>query len=235
MAVKLIEVAEIGTVRLHRKRGIKNINLRIDTDGIVRVSQPWMVPQSMVLAFVRSKAKWIKNNQVKITHEWSSGQKVTPELKLLLLKSGSSRPSKKILENKLTISIPAEYASETAKAYIQKSIIAEQKSFTEKEYLPNLANIAKENGFSYSSARVKALKSRWGSCDHQKNIILNAYLACLPYDIAEYILVHELAHTKHLNHSQKFWQTIEQILPNFKEARKELREYQPAPRPYSVS
>ncbi len=235
MAIQHIEVAEVGTIRLQRKRGIKNINLRVDPEGVVRVSQPWMVPRSMVLSFIHSKADWIRTHQAKTIHKWHEGQMLTPELTLHLRSSNSSRPSRSITDNTLIISLPSDYPEAQAKSYLQKCIVNEQKSFTEKEYLPLLDNLAKENGFTFKTSRVKALKSRWGSCDHEKNIILNAYLASLPYDIAEYVLVHELSHTKELNHSPKFWRTVEDVLPNYKQNRKELREHIPAPRPYSVS
>jgi len=67
-------------------------------------------------------------------------------------------------------------------------------------------------------------KTRWGSCSVKDSIVFNYYLAKLPEDIIEYIVVHELAHIKHKNHQKEFWKLVEKYIPDYKEKRKRLRE-----------
>jgi len=73
---------------------------------------------------------------------------------------------------------------------------------------PMLAELAREHGFSFVSMRVRFQKSRWGSCSSKGCISLNACLVFLPEPLARYILLHELCHTKQMNHSAAFWQLV---------------------------
>ncbi len=96
------------------------------------------------------------------------------------------------------------------------------------QLLPNrLASLAGTHGFEYGSISVKQLKGRWGSCDHQKNITLNLFLMQLPWELIDYVLLHELTHTNILRHGPDFWRAMEAVLPAVKNARKTLRAYQP--------
>jgi len=69
-------------------------------------------------------------------------------------------------------------------------------------------------------------KTRWGSCSAKNNLTFNYYLAKLPYELIEYVVVHELAHIKHKNHSREFWAEVEKYLPDVKKRRKLLRNYE---------
>jgi predicted metal-dependent hydrolase len=67
-------------------------------------------------------------------------------------------------------------------------------------------------------------KTRWGSCSYKNSIVFNYYLAKLPEDVIEYVVVHELAHIKHKNHQKNFWALVGEFLPDFKNRLKKLRE-----------
>jgi len=79
----------------------------------------------------------------------------------------------------------------------------------------------------YSGVRFANQKGRWGSCSTAGVISLNVALMKLPEALIDYVLVHELAHTKHMNHSADFWDLVEQYYPEYRLARKELRDYSP--------
>jgi predicted metal-dependent hydrolase len=94
-----------------------------------------------------------------------------------------------------------------------------------------LSRVSQETGLAYTGVTIKQQKTRWGSCSYRKTISLNARLLFLPPDAVHYILVHELCHTKHLNHSARFWHLVESYLPNFRETDKMLKkadQYLPA-------
>lgn len=73
--------------------------------------------------------------------------------------------------------------------------------------------------------RIKHNITNWGSCSSKNNINLNFTLLFMPQELLDYVIIHELAHTKVRNHSQKFWQIVEQILSDYKQRKKEIKRY----------
>ncbi|GFI51448.1 M48 family metallopeptidase [Lachnospiraceae bacterium 62-26] len=79
-------------------------------------------------------------------------------------------------------------------------------------------------GISYGRITIREQKTRWGSCSGKGNLNFNWKLTLMPMEILDYVVVHELAHRREMNHSQKFWKIVEQVLPDYQERRKRLRE-----------
>ncbi len=79
-------------------------------------------------------------------------------------------------------------------------------------------------GLKYNKLNFKTLKSRWGSCSSNNTICLNNLLYYLPDYLKEYVMLHELIHTKIKNHSREFWDALEEICKDSKFKRKELRD-----------
>ncbi|MBQ7645799.1 MAG: M48 family metallopeptidase [Clostridia bacterium] len=78
-------------------------------------------------------------------------------------------------------------------------------------YFASLMNV------EYSRITVRNQKTRWGSCSSQKNLNFNCLLMLVPEEIRDYVIVHELAHLKEMNHSKKFWSEVEKVLPDYRE------------------
>jgi predicted metal-dependent hydrolase len=90
---------------------------------------------------------------------------------------------------------------------------------------------SRRTGLTYSSVTVRLQRTRWGSCSAKGGISLNARLLFLPPEIARYVLAHELAHTVHLNHSEKYWRFLESVHPGasaLDRALRTARRYVPA-------
>lgn len=85
------------------------------------------------------------------------------------------------------------------------------------------AHFAKLYGVSYGTISIRAQKSRWGSCSRKGNLNFNYRIAALPGRLADYIIVHELCHRAHMNHSKKFWNEVARAVPDHTIVRKELR------------
>ena len=92
---------------------------------------------------------------------------------------------------------------------------------------PRLKTLAAENGFTYNNCTVRNVHSRWGSCNTKKNISLSIYLALLPDELIDYVLLHELCHTVEMNHSERFWALMDKVTApaKAKELRKRLKTY----------
>jgi predicted metal-dependent hydrolase len=85
--------------------------------------------------------------------------------------------------------------------------------------------LAEEYGFHYNTVSIRNQKTRWGSCSTRNNINLNIKLAVLPDKLIDYVILHELMHTRIKNHSKAFWQTLDVLVGNAKILAKELRDY----------
>jgi predicted metal-dependent hydrolase len=93
-----------------------------------------------------------------------------------------------------------------------------------------LARVAAEDGFRYSRAQIRRQRTRWGSCSASGTISLNVCLLFLRPQVVRYLLVHELCHTRHMNHSKRFWASVASFEPDYRALDGELlRGWQSVP------
>ena len=93
-----------------------------------------------------------------------------------------------------------------------------------KEMLPQiLEELSEQYGYQYQKVTIRLQKSRWGSCSRVGNISLNAKLLFLPRHLLRYVMLHELAHLKHLNHSPSFWAEVSRTDPDYLSHIREMR------------
>jgi predicted metal-dependent hydrolase len=88
-----------------------------------------------------------------------------------------------------------------------------------------LQQIAKNNGFSYNRVFIRNQKTRWGSCSNKNNISLNITLVRLPDELIDYVILHELVHTRRKDHSKAFWSEMDKLVGNGRKMASKLRKY----------
>ena len=127
---------------------------------------------------------------------------------------------------------------ESKRSWIEKQLIRRQQvgqlpSFTAREIqemkkavLPVLKErtdfYAPAIGVTYEKITVRSQRTRWGSCSRSGNLSFNCLLAQVPEGVLNYVVVHELCHRKHMNHSPAFWTEVERVLPDYRISRKWL-------------
>lgn len=95
-----------------------------------------------------------------------------------------------------------------------------------KAYIPGrVAYYAARMGVSYNRITIREQKTRWGSCSSKGNLNFNWKLMLLPREALDYVVVHELAHRREMNHSWRFWRIVEAELPDYQARRQLLKEY----------
>jgi predicted metal-dependent hydrolase len=92
-----------------------------------------------------------------------------------------------------------------------------------KRMVPQFMQLAEEHRFAITGVTVRKQKSRWGSCSTKGNVNLNLKLLFLPPELVRYIMIHELCHTLHMNHSARFWETVERYHPGYREHDRQMR------------
>ncbi|HSV99416.1 MAG TPA: M48 family metallopeptidase [Sedimentisphaerales bacterium] len=88
-----------------------------------------------------------------------------------------------------------------------------------------LRELAARHGYQFNKATVKNQRTLWGSCSHRNNINLNVNLLRLPEELRDYVILHELVHTRHKNHSRAFWQELDRIVGSGKQFQRQLRAF----------
>lgn len=89
-----------------------------------------------------------------------------------------------------------------------------------------LEELAEKHGISYNKVFIRCQKTRWGSCSSRGNISLNYRIAMLPGELMDYVILHELVHLRHQNHSRLFWEELDRLAGNVKSLDRRLKEYQ---------
>ena len=85
--------------------------------------------------------------------------------------------------------------------------------------------LAAMHAFTYNRVFIRNQRTRWGSCSHKNNISLNIILTRLPAELMDYVILHELVHTRHKNHSKDFWAELDRFVPNSKKRAAQLRKH----------
>ena len=93
---------------------------------------------------------------------------------------------------------------------------------------PRVAQRAVQIGVRYGRIAIRNQRTRWGSCSSKGNLNFNCMLMLCPDAVLDYVIVHELCHRKEMNHSSRFWAEVSSVLPDYREARKWLKENGPA-------
>lgn len=230
MPVKTFELPDIGTVNVYKRRGCKNIRLSIGHEGRVRVTVPAWSSYNTGLKFALQKREWVAKNINGLKSLLVNNQRIGKHHALEFV----PRPGQALrtLVNRTNVfvyyddsKLPSEQSIQQAAYNAAKRALYSQAQ----ELLPQrVEQLATKHDYQYKALKIRHLKSRWGSCSSRSEITLNYYLMQLPWELIDYVLLHELAHTKQLNHSTKFWAEVTACMPDYRTKRQKLKSYQPS-------
>ncbi|HRN95405.1 MAG: M48 family metallopeptidase [Chitinophagales bacterium] len=142
-----------------------------------------------------------------------------------LLYNKLAKSTARIHENHIMLSLASgltKEAEQSAASYLVSKCLAKyfQPIVCERLHLLNQKHFGKR----ISSVKLKYNTSNWGSCSSRGNINLSVRLMFAPQDVIDYVIIHELAHLVHHNHSNKFWNLVESIMPNYREKERHLQD-----------
>lgn len=230
MAQKQIHIADIGEVTLQKRKGSRSIRLTVGHDGTLRVSMPVWSPYKVGEAFVISKRQWIAKQRVhKSPHVFSPNKRIGKAHRLTFIYEQRTTITSRVTKTELLVRLPQ--GKLTTDTDVQKVVHAGAVRALKQEaknLLPQrLAALAQKHDFKYRTVSIKWLKSRWGSCSSQQDIALNCYLMQLPWELIDYVLLHELLHTRIMAHGSRFWSELGLYVSDLPAKRKAIKAYQP--------
>mgnify|MGYP000355495951 CR=1 FL=1 len=173
----------------------RNLRVTVYPDGRVLVTKPHRVSMGRVAPFIEARRAWIQ-----------SAQERFKKAKLRKEKTGRT-----------DIQLPrprrgsAEYKALVEQA---RALVTHKLGYFNAQYQ-----------FSYGTIAIRNQRTRWGSCSNKNNLSFNYRIALLPEALVDYLVVHELCHTKEHNHSARFWKQVERTIPDYTARRAQLTRY----------
>lgn len=205
-------------VTIVRSRKRSTVGIQINHDASVTVTIPYFFPKLFVNRVLKEKETWIRQKQqmvaariasVPVDEYWYLGK----TYKLALGKT-----NKELVEvsDKL-------YVGSTNPKFAKTYLTSWYKQQARKIIVERVQHYAKISGSIYRSVSITSAETRWGSCSSEKTLNFNWKLVMAPLPVIDYVICHELAHLKELNHSRAFWETVRKMYPLYREYRTWLK------------
>ncbi len=212
MPKKVVQFSRIGTVTFSKNKRSKNIKISVKPNKTVLVSFPFFVRTSEAVNFLLQNEDWIKQQQSKFQvrkPKYTANTEIKTKLhNVVFLKGAGKKAESKDSTVEITVD---DFGSEPSEMFIE-NILTEIYRFEAKVLLPRrIREIAEYHGFKYQKITIRNNKRNWGSCSSKNNISLNLQMMKLPDELIDYILMHELVHTKIKNHGPKFWDELNRL------------------------
>ena len=215
---------------LLERRPRRTVGLKITNDGLV-VHAPRHILEFQLKKLLQEKSNWIQSKLDARKQSyvpplgWQQGELLqflgNPITLHLAIDTKNRQPQ--FNHDSLVIQSP-----EIARpAFVQRKVVQWYKKQALTDFSRRLEILAAKLGVPTPSLQLSNAQSRWGSCNSRGIIRLNWRLLQAPPHIINYVICHELAHLKQMNHSAKFWAVVSNLYPNYKQAEKELKQLSP--------
>lgn len=222
---------EFGEIKIRKNKLARSVKLSVGVDGNLRASIPYYSPEFAVRRLVNGNRDEIR--KMLATHNaknsYQDGDLIGKTHTLFLRKFSGEEIKISNEGNQILVQIPQELAFENplVQSEIRKTVSKILRKQA-KAYLPRRIDfLAEKYGFSFEKLRFSHTGTRWGSCSSSGTISLNIALMNLPHHLIDYVIIHELCHTRQMNHSSKFWQEVEKYCPDYKKYVQEIKQFSP--------
>lgn len=222
---------EFGQITLRRSAKASNVRIRVAPDGRLRASLPLYAPVFLVKRLLKnSRAQLRAMLAEQHTSVFEHGMQIGKSHTLLVREVTAIEPSAKRHNLQIIVSLPATMPlSHPVATRVARDVVIEALRIEAKSHLPKrLAYMAEKHTMPYEKVRFSHASGRWGSCSSNGTISLNIALMKLPFELIDYVLIHELCHTKEMNHSKDFWDLVANADPLYKMHRKALKNETPS-------
>lgn len=220
---KLTKTPAIPYSVVYRKRQ-KYIRIRLTGEGNIVVSAPENTPIQQIKLFVESKHSWI---QSRYTERQNQLDQIDSTRSLLLegvphtIVFENRRASPVVLIKDNTIHIRKKDLHPAERPRFLKHFLRKQ---AKKLVPPKVSQLAMKTNITYERVTIRDQRTRWGSSSGHGTISLNWRIILLPPEVCDYLIIHELVHQTHRNHSPRYWQAVSRLCGEYKKHDKWLKD-----------
>jgi len=214
----------------YRKR--KSFEIKIHPSGEIALKVPKGIPEKQIIEIVKSKADWIlkklkdiqERSPIRSERNYVNGEMflVFGEEYPLSINIDFKRKQALVFLDKGTLHVETNSAD---KEVVRTILIYWYKELAKKRVMESINHYQQYFSTVPKAIRIKNQKTRWGSCSSKQNLNFNLRCAMAPKEVLDYVVVHEMCHLVHMNHSKAFWDLVESIMPDYKARRGWLKQH----------
>jgi len=206
-------------VEIRRRRGARRYVVRVTTDGTVRVTVPYGAAVAGGVAFAERQAAWIARQwarQEQLNRPWIHGSEIWFRGSRVRLEVDDGR-----------IRLDGDVIGMAQQEIdLRPLVVRHLRSLAEAELPGRCRDLAAASGLPVARVSVRNQRSRWGACSARGTITLNWRLVQVPLVVRDYVIHHELAHLRVLDHSRRFWHEVERLCPTWRDGEHWLQQHE---------
>jgi len=234
MPQRKVYIPPLGEVLLVRRRSSKSLRLSVSTTGVVRVSMPYWAPYTAGIHFAASRQDWLlKQLSLHRPSLIRNGARIGKLHKVVFATDKTAKtPIIKIGDRLIFVKSATGLSGQAVQSRLRTACEKALKNETQLLLTPRLKALAAAHSYAYKELRIRKLVSRWGSCSSDRVITLSYYLVQLPWELIDYVIIHELIHTKQPHHGPEFWREFQHIIPDAKQLQRAIHAHKPQVMPH---
>ena len=213
----------------------RRMRMTLSAEGALTVTLPCRTSRSEMEDFIRSSLPWIERTLLKLSLQARRKVVQPPSFpqEFIFPVTGEHFPVRYEWHNVCWIGAREENGTVlvTGKVLDPGSVHEVLTGYLIRKagqvFGPRLLQLAVEHGFRLGRISFRFQRGRWGSCSRARDISLNAQMLFLQPEEVHYVMIHELCHTREMNHSARFWQEVEKYCPDYMRIRKALKQNRP--------
>lgn len=205
------------------RKNVKHARIRVSENLSVRVLVPENFDSKDIQNLIKKKQNWIDKNINKFKGK-------TEKIKLhdnqiLLFGNKYTYFYRAEFHNKVVVNQEHKTIQSKTNLLDKDELLKWYKRYAKKHITKRLTEIAKEQKFKYNKVFIRDQRTKWGNCSAKKNLSFNWRLIKTPHFVIDYLIFHELLHTRTMNHTNKFWTELRTLYPEYQQAIKWLDKY----------
>ena len=220
---------EFGEITVRRSVRSRSVRITVTPQGTLKASMPTYAPLFSLKRLIKSSRPELRKmlESEKPAYQLENGMEIGKSHKLVVV-WGAETSIKRSGQHIVVHLRDGENLNDPVIERMVRDAITKALRVEAKSYLSRrLKFLAEKLDCYYETARFSHAGSRWGSCSSSGTISLNIALMKLPFELIDYVIIHELCHTKQMNHSPKFWRLVEDADPSYKLHRRMLKSHSP--------